>query len=192
MEAQQADAAREEQALLAQLQAGREEKLVAAVATKQREAAEMWESMAPLVEAGGPEAKQAVEIFLKGYGSAKVWVEDPTGRYERAVRSPEVAKAQAWLGSYLWDEGDTSGGSADLDWVHIRGFNLEVTRSEVTFAQYRACVNAGACTAPHTADGTCQVKRGGDWSEGTLPAEFLGSNQPVVCVDLEQATAFAD
>jgi len=66
-----------------------------------------------------------------------------------------------------------------------------MSKTEVTFGQYQACVDAGACTAPHVSDGTCYVRQGGSWNKGTLPSSFQGSDQPVVCVDWEQASAFA-
>ena len=179
--------------------------------------------MAPIVAKGGPEAKQAVELFVREYGSAKVWVEDQTGRYERAVRSAEVGKAQAWLGSYR-DTGDSgredagggavSAGRAGLEWVSIPGgsFSMgsndgasdekpvhtvrvsgfEMARSEVTFGQYQACVDAGACTVPHVLDGACRVMLQGKWQDGNLPSSFRGEDSPVVCVDWHQAKAYSE
>ena len=178
LEVQQAEAARKEQEILARLQAEREAKLDAAEAVKQRDAAETWRSMAPLVNAGGPEAKQAVELFVKEYGSAKVWVDDTTGRHERSVRSPDVAKAQAWLGSYRGDTGPV--GDDGIEWISIPRKSFEMARSEVTVRQYQACVEAGACTAPDTCD----------WGEpnwGVAGRE----DHPVNCVDWNQASAFA-
>jgi len=207
-----AEAARKERELLARLASEREGKLDEAQAAKRGEVARMWASMAPIVEKGGPEAKQAVELFAKEYGSAKVWVEDSTGRHERAVGAPEVSKAQAWLGSYR-DTGDTGGGVAGIEWVRIPGGSFEMgsndggkdekpvhtvrvgsfemSKTEVTFGQYQACVDAGACSAPHVSDGTCSVKKGKSWYTGTLSEGFQGADQPVVCVDWEQARAFA-
>ena len=190
LEAQQAEIQRKERELLARLEAERSEKLDAAEREVVRDAASMWARIAPIVEAGGPEAKQAVELFVGEYGSAEVWVEDQTGRYERAVRSPEVAKAQAWLGSYRGDTGPVGG--VEIDWVAIPGRDFELSRSEVTFGQYQACVDAGVCTAPSVEDGKCRVKLGGQWKDGRLPSSFQGVGQPVVCVDWHQATTFAD
>ena len=106
-----------------------------------------------------------------------------------------------------------TGGVGDLDWVSIPGgsfsmgssdggsdekpvhtvrvASFEMARSEVTFGQYQACVDAGACTAPHVSDGTCRVKLDGKWQNGRLPSSFQGAEQPVVCVDWEQARAYA-
>ena len=73
--------------------------------------------------------------------------------------------------------------------VAVKSFYLAKTL--VTNEQYKACVDAGACTAPHTSDGTCFVQNGSDWKPGTLPASFQGDDQPVVCVDWKQAKAFS-
>ncbi len=190
LEAQQAEAARKERELLASLQADREEKLDAAEAVKQREASEMWSRMAPIVGKGGPEAKAAVELFVSEYGSAKVWVEDRTGRYERSVRAPEVSKAQAWLGSYR-DTGDSgredagggavSAGRSGIEWVSISGESFEMARSEVTVGQYRACVDAGACTTKGlTKYDSCNWGKSGR------------EDHPVTCVDWHQASVYAE
>ncbi|MBI3297619.1 MAG: SUMF1/EgtB/PvdO family nonheme iron enzyme [Elusimicrobia bacterium] len=68
---------------------------------------------------------------------------------------------------------------------------FEIARTEVTVAQYRRCVAAGACSPAHTSDGLCSIFNGRDWKEGPLPAAFLADNKPAVCVDWDQARAFA-
>lgn len=105
------------------------------------------------------------------------------------------------------------GGGPRLDWVRIPGgpFDMgsddggpeerpvhrvvvsafEISRTAVTFGQYRACVRAGACSPPHLSDGTCTVQEGNQWQPGRLPARFQGDDHPVVCVDWDQANAFA-
>ena len=73
---------------------------------------------------------------------------------------------------------------------HVTVPGFEMSRSEVTFGQYQSCVDAVACTSPHVSDGTCYVD---NWStkKGVLPQDSQGSEQPVVCVDWEQAKTFA-
>ncbi len=210
-EAVAAEAAAKERELLARLAAEREQKLDKAQAAKRQEAARMWASMAPIVEKGGFEAARAVELFVKEYGSAEVWVKDSTGRYVRAVDAPEIEEARAWLGAHVTVE--IGGPMAGISWLPIPGGSFEMgsndgdkdekpvhtvrvsafemSRTEVTFGQYQACVDAGACTAPHVSDGTCAVKQGGIWGRGKLPKSFQGADQPVVCVEWEQAGAFA-
>lgn len=75
--------------------------------------------------------------------------------------------------------------------VTIRPFLIQ--RTKVTNAQYLACVEAGACTAPHWDDHTCWVYApvGVGGSQTALPPSFRGPNQPVVCVSWEQARAYA-
>jgi len=104
---------------------------------------------------------------------------------------------------------------SDIEWVRIEGgsFNMgsddddswdgeqpvhrvtvptfEMSKTAVTFKQYQACVSAGDCTAAHVDDGMCRVLTGSGVEPGTLPSSFQGDDQPVVCVDWDQAQAFA-
>lgn len=75
--------------------------------------------------------------------------------------------------------------------VTVRTFQMSKTLT--TFGQYKKCVATGACTPPHVADGTCDVyndERSGHIAEN-LPESFQGDDQPVVCVDWEQARKFS-
>ncbi|HQE74101.1 MAG TPA: SUMF1/EgtB/PvdO family nonheme iron enzyme [Myxococcota bacterium] len=103
--------------------------------------------------------------------------------------------------------------TADISWVRIPGgsFNMgsndgdddekpvhrvtvptfEMSKTAVTFKQYRACVSAGGCTPAHVDDGTCWIWNGSKWEQGRLPSSFQGDEQPVVCVDWDQAQAYA-
>ncbi len=71
-------------------------------------------------------------------------------------------------------------GSSDdaLVWVPSSHVALEFNLSEVTVAQYAACLGAGACTAPDT---------GEQCTWGRDPAR---PGHPVNCVDAAQAEAF--
>jgi len=71
-------------------------------------------------------------------------------------------------------------GGAGLEWVHSAPAGIDFTRSEVTVAQYRACVKAGRCTAPKTKSYDKYCNWG--WSDR--------DSHPVNCVDWNQATAF--
>jgi len=71
----------------------------------------------------------------------------------------------------------------------VRVESFEMSRAEVTFAQYRSCVRAGACTPAHTDDGTCRLGRTAP--PGPPPEVLQSDDWPVVCVDWTQARAFA-
>jgi formylglycine-generating enzyme required for sulfatase activity len=68
---------------------------------------------------------------------------------------------------------------------------FQMAKTKVTFGQYKKCVEAGPCTAAHTSDRSCTVWDGWKWDFGTLPDSFRGDDQPVVCVNWEQAQRFA-
>ncbi len=85
------------------------------------------------------------------------WVTIPGGRY--------------WMGS-------KSGDSDELPLHEVVVGTFQLSRSQVTIAQYRSCVDAGACTAPATSE-RC------NWD-----VEARGDH-PVNCVDWDQAVAFA-
>ena len=82
-----------------------------------------------------------------------------------------------------------------FDWVPIpppaggRGF--ELSRAEVTVAQYFRCVGAGVCTAPHFDDGICMVPGPEGVKPAIVPDALRESTRPVSCVDFEQASAYA-
>lgn len=74
----------------------------------------------------------------------------------------------------------------------IRFPAFQVSQTLVTFRQYQACVDAKACTPAHTDDGVCYVHTGAtEMQTGILPERFRGADQPVVCVNWDQAKAFA-
>ncbi|MBI5883606.1 MAG: SUMF1/EgtB/PvdO family nonheme iron enzyme [Elusimicrobia bacterium] len=111
---------------------------------------------------------------------------------------PPSGKASAAGAGIQWERipGGTFTMGAD-DWsdtkprhsVTVKSFQL--AKTEVTNKQYRACVDAGACAPAHVSDGSCYVWTGSKWEQGSLPSSFQGDDQPVLCVDWNQAKAFA-
>jgi hypothetical protein len=73
--------------------------------------------------------------------------------------------------------GKEPGAGGGLEWVMSRPAGVEFAKSEVTVAQYKACVEAGKCSAPKTG-GDC------NWDQAGRDAH------PINCVDWDQATAF--
>jgi len=67
-------------------------------------------------------------------------------------------------------------GLAGIEWVGLGAF--DISKTEVTVAQYRACVEVGACTEPKT-EGSC------NWGQSGR------DDHPINCVDWNQATTFA-
>ena len=129
--------------------------------------------------AGGATVRQSVELkrdmYASGGGSTGTagtkWVRLPGGTFQMGSNS----------------------GSGDEKPVHSVTLSaFEIAATEVTVGQYRQCVQAGACTEAHFDDGTCYVWTGSEWKQGVLPQTFRGDNQPVVCVDWHQATAYAN
>ncbi len=93
-----------------------------------------------------------------------------TKKLSLSIEERKVAQLEVIL------EGDRAG----LVWIYSAPAGIEFTRSEVTVAQYRACIEAGKCTAPRSKsdDKYC------NWGYTDR------DNHPVSCVDWHQATAF--
>lgn len=109
-----------------------------------------------------------------------------------AARAASAAAALEWkdipAGSFIM--GAPLPGEGPEHPVRIAAFQL--ARSPVTNAQYRACVEAGACSPAHAADGKCHIYATSVWDRGPLPKAYLGDDQPVVCVTWDQARAFSE
>ena len=76
-----------------------------------------------------------------------------------------------------------------IQWIEISPFQVSI--SEVTNAQYKRCVDEGACTPPHWDDGKCEIFKDLSLKQGSLPALMRRGDIPVACVDWQQAQRFA-
>jgi formylglycine-generating enzyme required for sulfatase activity len=127
--------------------------------------------------------KQAfAAAFVRAYGKAAA--DDPyiaklLPLLPEAMLSPEDARLLAgveWVtipgGSFVMGATDLGSSCLPRHRVFLRAFRL--ARTLVTNRQYQACVRAGACTAPADCGG-----------------RFRDGGQPAVCVDWDQAQAFA-
>ncbi|OQC43029.1 MAG: Serine/threonine-protein kinase pkn1 [Deltaproteobacteria bacterium ADurb.Bin058] len=74
------------------------------------------------------------------------------------------------------NDGDSYDNEKPVHRVTVRTF--EMTKTQVTVEQYKACVDAGACTAPDTG-GSC------NWGQSDR------GKHPINCVDWHQAQAYA-
>ena len=75
-------------------------------------------------------------------------------------------------------EGDRVG----LMWIYSKPAGIEFTKSEITVAQYRECVEAGMCTEPNSKSDSKYC----NWGYTDR------DNHPVNCVDWYQAKAFCE
>ena len=74
------------------------------------------------------------------------------------------------------------GGGGGVEWVHSRPAGIDLTKSEITVAQYRACVKAGRCTEPNSKSDNKYC----NWGYSDR------DNHPLNCVDWNQAKAFCE
>lgn len=93
--------------------------------------------------------------------------------------SPEKAGIQ-WVsipgGSYMMGSGESSH-SKPVHWVSVKAFQL--AKTEVTNKQYRACVEAGACSAPSSyVGGDDQPVVNVDWGQSKKFSEWVGGRLP--------------
>jgi formylglycine-generating enzyme required for sulfatase activity len=130
-------------------------------------------------------------VCEKGGAQARVTVPH-NARADLALEVP-LAGSLTWVripgGTFMMGSNDGEGDEKPVHRVTVRTFWM--TKTEVTFGQYERCVQAGACTAPHGSDGSCYLPDAHSWKRVVLPAAFQGEDQPVVCVDWQQAASFA-
>lgn len=162
---------------------------------------------APKLPRGRSERLLAVGVvlILCGSGGAAWWWLD--GKSAPAPSPPSAAAA-------LPTPTAPSAGPAPFDtrWVRVEGgvFDMvatvagqsmpprrvtlptyELSKGEITNAEYTACVIAGACSMPHYDDLTCNVLIGQKVVRGIAPALFRAPERPVTCVSWAQAREFA-
>ncbi|MBW2703595.1 MAG: formylglycine-generating enzyme family protein [Deltaproteobacteria bacterium] len=81
------------------------------------------------------------------------------------------------------------GAPEGIEWVYSRPAGIEFTKSEVTVAQYRACVKAGRCTKPKTksdveycnwgyGDRDKHPINGVDWNQAESFCKWAGGRLP--------------
>ncbi|MBU1430360.1 formylglycine-generating enzyme family protein, partial [Myxococcota bacterium] len=157
-----------------------------------------WAKAKPLIQRGGQSGKKALALFLgrwEGKEFPNRYADEANSLFE-SRQGGDLGKNKAgiaWIsikgGSFQMGSNKGDDDEKPVHTVRVRDFSIGKT--EVTVGQYRACVAAGACSEPHWDDETCFVWTGSTWSKGRLPDSFRGEQQPVVCVDWDQAKAFA-
>ncbi|MBU1900151.1 SUMF1/EgtB/PvdO family nonheme iron enzyme [Myxococcota bacterium] len=114
-------------------------------------------------------------------------------QFDAQLRLLEVGAAPLWItlpgGSFQMGSNTGDSNEKPVHEVQLKGFMM--SKTEVTVKQYQVCVSAGVCSQPHWDDKTCFIWTGANWSQDRLPDSFRGEQDPVVCVDWNQAQAFA-
>ena len=126
-------------------------------------------------EAGRDAAETQVQKFLVLYDGKTVTCRNDLGERSETVTPREVADARLFLSS----PAPRAASKVDIEWIDLGRFSI--SKTEVTVGQYRACVEAGSCTAPMRKSASSDCNWGRSHRE----------DHPVNCVDWDQASAFA-
>jgi len=104
------------------------------------------------------------------------------GEDESRDDSP-VVSSERWipLESGYFEMGDdvNVGNASPVHEVHVSAFKMK--RTEVTVSEYGECVDAGVCTVPVGAQGTCNWENRSAWGD-----------HPVNCIQWDQAVTFCN
>lgn len=125
----------------------------------------------------------------KQIAEAKSAVDDPDSGSPLDPAKPKLDWISLPGGTFKM--GSINGGPDEQPIHEVTLSPFKMTKTEVTVAQYRACVDAEACTKPHWDDHTCSVNIAGRSYKYNVAKSSISANRPVVCVDWEQADAFA-
>lgn len=131
-----------------------------------------------------------------GWGTARKTVTIGHNEHQNLTLTVNNSRAIDWIsipsGSFFMGREGYDPSEAPVHKVNVSAF--EMSKGEVTVAQYTKCVEDGVCTPPHWDDGKCSVLEGDDGMDtrGTLPMTLRRPDLPVVCVDWDQARTFAE
>ncbi len=137
-------------------------------------------------------------VCLLGLGvSATAWAAPGDGGAKTGDGGTETAAPPPAVSEWVQLDGGTflmgsDAASDDAKPVHsVTVAPFRIATMEVTVKGYLDCVAAGSCTSPHWEDGKCHAWDGTQWGPGKVGAEMRAPELPVVCVDWEQANAYA-
>lgn len=137
--------------------------------------------------------RKLVEAFAASYAgtSAARDAEGMLAEAERAEAEREAEARRAEEAARRAEEAKKSRGGVRLDWVHSTRAKVELTRSEVTVAQYAACVGDGGACSAHHLDGYEWPGQAFTASEYcNWPKRGERSDHPINCVTAEDADRF--
>ena len=117
------------------------------------------------------EKKNAMDAFLWTYRSMANALEFETIDYLRSKWPMTVGDVEEVISQMNADD-------KGIIWMHSLPAGIEFTRSEITVAQYRTCVQAGNCSDRNSKKKQCNWGRDGR------------DNHPINCVNWHDATAF--
>lgn len=109
-------------------------------------------------------------------------------RQQKPVAAPDISWVRISGGTFMM--GSEKGRDKEKPVHKVTLSSFEIAKTEVTVAQYMACVKAGVCSPPHFEDGRCRQGKKRKWRNPELPDFFRGDDLPVVCVDWRQAKAW--
>lgn len=114
-------------------------------------------------------------------------VEDTTGFGEMRL----VPSGSFWMGCNYGVTYNCNPQEIPYHEVTLDGFYVD--RTEVTIEDFQVCVDAGVCSH-HLDDQTCfyLILENGDLAQSGIWPAFRGANQPMVCVDWEQANQYCE
>ncbi len=104
----------------------------------------------------------------------------------------KVPAGDFWMGcnTAVDNECNSDGREAPYHKVTLDAYLMD--QYAVTNEEYQVCVDAMVCTAKHYDDGTCYIYNGTSWVLGTVPAQFRGNTNPVVCVTWDEARTYCE
>ncbi len=113
----------------------------------------------------------------------------PEGPFRMGSAPEDLARAMALCRARKYDCSSSWWKTEQpAHWVSLSGFFIDKT--EVSNAEYEACVQAGACKRLDVKGCRGWDQPSNEWKKGAVDAAFAGPQRPAVCVTHDDARAF--